>query len=114
MRHDEDRLRDIIEAIDAIQRRVPPTAREAFDADEMVRVWCLHHLTIVGEATARLSHEFRDRHPSCPWRQIIGMRNAIVHGYFGVSWDEVWNAVAHDLGPLRSAVESVLREEGWD
>jgi uncharacterized protein with HEPN domain len=113
MRHDEDRLQDVIAAIDAILRRFPPGGRAEFDADELLRVWCLHHLTVIGEATAKLSEEIRSRHPSCPWRQVIGMRNAIVHGYFGVSWDEVWNALVRDVGPLRAAVEEVLRDEGW-
>ncbi len=111
MRHDEDRLLDIQEAIDAILRRT--SERSEFDNDELLRVWCLHYLTIIGEASAKLSEEIREKHPSCPWRQIVGMRNAIVHGYFGVDWDEVWTVVERDLDPLRIAIESILEAEGW-
>jgi uncharacterized protein with HEPN domain len=112
VRHDEDRLRDILEAIDAIRSRAG-SGRSAFDADAMLRVWCLHHLTIIGEAASRLSEELRQRHSAAPWRDIIGMRNAVVHGYFDVDWDEVWAVVDRDLVPLRAAVEVVLhREEG--
>ena len=112
MRHDEDRLRDMLEAIDAIRSRVG-SSRSGFDADAMVRVWCLHHITIIGEAASRLSDEIRNRHPTAPWREVIGMRNAVVHGYFDVDWDEVWTVVERDLEPLRAAVESVVRKEGW-
>lgn len=113
MRTDEDRLRDIVDAIDAIRSRVG-SERSAFDADAMVRVWCLHHIAIIGEATARISEDLRGRHAKPPWRMIIGMRNALVHGYFGVDWDEVWTVVARDLEPLRASVLEVLRTEGWE
>ncbi len=112
MRPDEDRLRDMLDAIDAIRSRVGSTRAE-FDADAMVRVWCLHHITIIGEAAARLSEELRQKHPATPWRGIIGMRNAVVHGYFDVDWDEVWIVIERDLLPLQGALETVLREEGW-
>ena len=108
MRMDEERLRDILDAIDAIRRRVGAD-RSAFDADELLRVWCLHHITVIGEATTRLSTELRAKHPDPPWRSIIGMRNAVVHGYFEVDWDEVWMVVARDLDPLRASIEVVLR-----
>jgi uncharacterized protein with HEPN domain len=111
VRPDEDRLRDILDAIAAIQRRVPTLDRSAFDADELLRVWCLHHLTVIGEATARLSEELRSRHPEVPWREIVGMRNAIVHGYFTVDWDEVWVVVERDLERLRRGIESVVSAE---
>ena len=112
MRHDEERLRDIVEAIDAIRSRAG-SDRARFDADEMVRVWCLHHLTIIGEATGRLSPELRVRHPAAPWRAIIGMRNAIVHGYFEVDWDAVWTVVERDLAGLRDSIVAVMTAEGW-
>ena len=112
MRADEDRLRDILDAIDAIRSRVGMD-RSGFDADEMVRVWCLHHITVIGEATARLSAELRARHPTPPWRSIIGMRNAVVHGYFEVDWEEVWAVLERDLDPLRRSIDAVLVGEGW-
>lgn len=112
MRRDEDRLRDMLDAIAAIQRRVG-AERAVFDADELIRVWCLHYVTIIGEAAATPSEQIREKHPACPWREIIGMRNAVVHGYFAVDWDEVWVVVERDLDPLRGAIEAILQAEGW-
>jgi uncharacterized protein with HEPN domain len=111
MRVDADRLRDILDAIEAIRSRVGPD-RAAFDADAMVRVWCLHHVTIIGEAAAGLSDEIKKKYPGPPWRKVIGMRNAVVHGYFDVDWDIVWTVVERELEPLRTAVREMLAGEG--
>lgn len=107
MRRDADRLRDILEAIDAIRSRVG-LDRSPFDADAMVRVWCLHHLTIIGEATAGLSQQIREKYTNVPWRSIVGMRNAIIHAYFDVDWDEVWIVVERDIDALRRTVKAIL------
>jgi uncharacterized protein with HEPN domain len=66
MRADEDRQRDILDAINAIRSRVG-TERASFDADAMVRVWCLHYITVIGEATSRLSEDIRHKHTAPPW-----------------------------------------------
>jgi len=78
----------------------------------MLRVWCLHHIVIIGEAAARISNATREQHPDLPWRRVIGMRNAVVHAYFQVDWEEVWNVVEHDLASLRSAVVTILERLG--
>jgi uncharacterized protein with HEPN domain len=107
MRADSDRLLDILEAIAAIQEHVRD--RKKFDDDKMLRVWCLHHLIIIGEAAARVSESTRAMHPAVPWRAVVGMRNAVVHGYFQMDWDEVWNAVERDLEPLRKAIAGIVQ-----
>ena len=110
MREDQDRLADVVEALDAIQRRVG-IDRASFDANELLRVWALHHLLIVGEACARVSESLQAKYPEVPWRQIVGMRNVIVHGYFEVDWDEVWQVVIGDALTLRKSVEEILRKD---
>jgi uncharacterized protein with HEPN domain len=77
VRADSDRLLDILEAIAAIQEQAQ--TRERFDADKMLRVWCLHHIMVIREAVARVSEQTREQHPSVPWRRVIAMRNAVVH-----------------------------------
>jgi len=113
VRKDEDRLRDILDAVGAIRSRVG-SDRAAFDGDAMVRVWCLHHITIIGEAATRLSEELKRKHPSAPWRMIVGMRNAVVHGYFATDWDAVWSVVERELEPLGRAVTAIFEAEGWE
>ena len=57
-----------------------------------------------------LTSEFRDSHPATPWKIIVGMRHFLVHGYYEVDSDEVWNVVEKDLQPLKQQLESYLKE----
>ncbi len=110
MRRDLERLQDILEAIDRIQQQTS-RGRGAFDAEPLVQVWVIHHLEIVGEACRGLSDELRTRHPEIPWPAIIGMRNILVHDYFGLNLDEVWAAVERDLPVLQRQVAEMLDSE---
>jgi uncharacterized protein with HEPN domain len=113
VRKDEERLRDILDAIAAIRRRVGKD-RDAYNADELLRIWCLHYITIIGEAASGLSVEIRRRYSLTPWRDIIGMRNAIIHGYFNVDWDQVWMVVEKDIDNLADSVTDIINAEGWN
>lgn len=73
MRSDREHLLDILEAIEKISLH-KGSQRTAFDANELLQVWIVHHLQIIGEAASRLSEELRARYPDVPWGQIIGMR----------------------------------------
>lgn len=108
MRQDLDRLHDILEAIAAI-RRYTVCGRERFDGDELVRVWCLRHIEIIGEAASRLSEDLRNNYAIAPWREIMAMRDALIHGYFDIDWEAVWAVVERDIGPLEHSVETILR-----
>ena len=107
MRRDRQRLQDVLEAIAAIERHAGGD-RAAFDGDELVRVWCLKHVEIIGEALSRLTPEFRQAHPELPWRAAAAMRNQLVHGYFQVDWNLVWNVVERDLPNMKRAVTAAL------
>jgi uncharacterized protein with HEPN domain len=80
---DRGRLEDIQEAIGKIQGRTG-AGEVAFNRDEMLQVWVLHHLQIIGEAVSRLTPELLEHYPQVPWRNMIGMRNILVHQDFEV------------------------------
>jgi uncharacterized protein with HEPN domain len=107
MRDPQERLRDILDAIAGIERYAA-RGRDAFDQNELIQVWIVHHLQIVGEAAAQLGRDFHDAHPEVPWPQIVAMRNILVHEYFGVDLGEVWNAVERDLPGFKLAIEGLL------
>lgn len=109
MRSDLDRVQDILEAIERVERHTTG-GRASFDDDELIQVWVVRHLQIVGEAAGRLSEIARCERPDIPWRKIIGMRHVLVHGYFEVDLDLVWSVVEHDLAPLRSAIALMTEE----
>jgi len=79
--------------------------RKAFDDDELVRVWILHHLEIIGEACRALSTSFIQSHPDEIWSEAIGFRNVLVHHYFGIDQEAVWAVVERDLPLLKQKVE---------
>lgn len=80
-------------------------SREAYDADENLRLALIHLIQVIGEAARQVSSEFSDGHPDIPWADIIGMRHKVVHDYLGVDEDIVWQVVTHDLPKLVAALD---------
>ena len=74
----------------------------------------MHRLIIIGEAAARLSEEFRERHPEIEWADIVGFRNFAVHAYFAVSWPMVWVTATSDVPALAEQVAAIVAEEASD
>ena len=109
MRDPKERLQDILEAIARIEKYAS-RGREAFEHDELLQVWVVHHLQMIGEAAARLAPKFHQAHPQIPWSQIVAMRNILVHEYFAIDLNEVWQTVERDLPILKQQVESLLSE----
>jgi len=110
VRDDRARLEDIRDAIAEIEKRAPREC-EDLEHDEMLRVWVLYHLQIIGEACRGLSEEFRERHPEDIWSSAISFRNVLVHQYFGIDIEAVWQVIARDLPALRPLVERLLAED---
>jgi uncharacterized protein with HEPN domain len=108
VRDDRERLLDMREAISEIEKYAI-RGRKVFDADELVRHWIRSHLQTLGEAARGLSASFRSAHPEVSWRDIIGMRNILVHQYFEVDNDVVWSVVEDRLPELKRQVELMLQ-----
>jgi uncharacterized protein with HEPN domain len=104
---DEEYLRSILDAIDAIQSYAA-TGEEAFRRERMRRDAVLRNLGIVGEAVSKLSPELRAMHPDVPWAQIVGMRNRLIHGYLTVRIEIVWDTVTLVLPNFRAQVIALL------
>ena len=107
MRDDRERLLDIQEAIERIEKYASH-GRDAFEREELIQTWVVHHLQIIGEASRSLSDGFRSSHPEIPWSQIIGMRNILVHHYFGIDVAAVWAAVERDVPSLKRQIQTIV------
>jgi uncharacterized protein with HEPN domain len=109
MRDDRTYIEDILEAIARIERYAAK-GKDAYDRDELVQTWMVHHIQLIGEATGKLSDELKARHPEVPWAVIKAMRNVLVHFYFGVNLNKVWQTVENDIPALKLQIEAVLQE----
>jgi uncharacterized protein with HEPN domain len=109
VRRDAERLTDIIEAAEKIAARVGK-GREVFDSDEDVQIVLVHLIQIIGEAAAGLSDDLTDAYPSVPWRQIIATRNRVVHGYFEVDLDILWDVAVRDVPDLVDQIRRILTD----
>lgn len=111
MRHEPSFLKDIMTACRKIEAITASTAEESFLEDEVLTAAVLHHLTVIGEAIHRLSSELKIRHPEVPWRQIVAVRHRIVHAYFDLDWQILWDAATGDIPQLRRQVTEIVTSE---
>ncbi len=88
--------------------------REAFLANELVRSAVVRKIEVIGEATKRLSPEFRARHPDILWQAMAGMRDRLIHGYEKIDWERVWEVVERSAGELLVALGPIADRERED
>ena len=111
---DKERLQHIIDAIDTILLRVEGMNLEALTADKIVFGGIVYYTMIIGEATYKLTHAFISRHTEVPWKSITNMRHHIVHGYYQVDAQILWDIIQNNLRPLKAQVEKILSETNWE
>ena len=97
-------LEDIMLAIQKIGRYTSQMDHDAFLGNELVIDGVARNLEIIGEATRQLPEEFRRSHAEVPWSEIAGLRNRIVHDYFGLDLEIIWEIVQHDLPQLENMI----------
>ncbi len=107
MKDDQALLRHIRDSIQRIQLYVS-SGQARFRADTMVQDAVIRNLEIIGEAAKGLSMPLREKHPEIPWKQIAGMRDFLIHVYFGVNLETVWETVEINLLPLSQVVTAEL------
>lgn len=108
-RTDQQLLNDIIEASRRIQRYTSGMTMDSFLKDTKTQDAVIRNLEIMGEAAKGISGETRKKHTRVPWRNMAGMRDRLIHHYFGVNLDIVWNIVI-EIDQILMQVEQVLNE----
>jgi len=104
-------LKHILDAIDLISSYLKGKNYEEFEDNRMLQDAVIREIEIMGEATKNLSLEFRNKYSEIPWRQIAGMRDKLIHGYFGVDLGAVWDTATKDIPLLKEKLLEILKME---
>ncbi|MDD3487312.1 MAG: DUF86 domain-containing protein [Candidatus Moranbacteria bacterium] len=105
---DENYLQHIRDAIKAIDGYMDGFDYESFSQDKKTIDAVVYQLAVIGEAANNLGSDFRSKHPSIPWRNMVDMRNFVIHEYFGINPETVWSTVADDLPKLKGLIDDIL------
>ncbi|AFZ54732.1 HepT-like ribonuclease domain-containing protein [Cyanobacterium aponinum] len=109
MRNDSERIRDIRECIEKIEKYSVRGKKEFYE-DELIQTWIIHNLQIIGEASRATSEEFKAKYPQVLWLKIADFRNLLVHEYFRVDLGIVWEIVENELPKLKQQINDILRD----
>ena len=94
-------IEDVLESIERIEEYTGSMSEDNFYDNVQAQDAVLRRLEVIGEAVKQIPEDFRDKHPSIPWKKIAGMRDVLIHGYFGVNLKRVWKAIREEIPDLR-------------
>ena len=103
-------LEDMLETMDKIERYTHGLTFEQFSGDDKTVDAVIRGFTILGEAAKNIPASLRTKHADVPWKDIAGMRDKLVHEYFGIQYEVVWETIRNRLPPLRSLIEAMLKD----
>jgi uncharacterized protein with HEPN domain len=105
-----DYLHDILDSVNDIENFVEGMTFEQFEKDRKTLNAVVRSIEIIGEASKTLPADMREKYGKVPWKKMTGMRDKVVHGYFGVDVRTLWNTVKDDLPPLKQLVQKMLKD----
>jgi len=110
MRRDNAYLRDILSSIRDVKGFLRGVKAERFRQNREKQFAVLRALEIIGEAAKQVSKDLRTENPQVPWKVVAGMRDKLIHDYFGVDIDIVWDTATEDLPKLEHAISKILKD----
>jgi len=111
MKKDKAYLKDILDAISDIEAFIANINEAEFYKNKEKKYAVVRALEIIGEAAKNLSKELRAKHKEIPWKEIVGMRDKLIHGYFGIKWELVWETVKNKIPELKNQLLKISSEQ---
>ncbi len=107
-------LRHVLDAINTVEEYLRGIDGKQFEATRLLQDGVIRQIEIIGEAVRHVSKDVRKTYPEIPWVDIAGMRDKLIHGYFGVDIEKVWDTAQEDLPVLKQQVIGILRDYGQE
>jgi uncharacterized protein with HEPN domain len=104
-------LKHILDSITRIDEYVKNVEYKDFMKNNLVQAGVIREIEIIGDASKRLTNEFKERYSDIPWKNIAGMRDKLIHDYFGVDLDAVWVTLEKDISIINIKIKAILLEE---
>jgi len=101
-------LRHILDETEFILQKTSQLKKDTFLNDEVLKRAVVRSLEIIGEATKKLPDDIKSKYSQIPWRAIAGTRDKLIHDYFGIDYDIVWDIVSNEIPDLKSIVKEIL------
>lgn len=102
-------LKDILDAMESIERFVQGIDREAFESDDKTSSAVVRKFEIIGEATKHIPDDIRAENPQVPWSEMAGMRDRLIHAYHGIDYDLIWTAIKERIPPVKRLIKSIIQ-----
>ena len=107
-------LRHILDAINTVEEYLQGVDEVKFKATRLLQDGAIRQIEIIGEAVRHISKDIRKTYPEIPWQDVAGMRDKLIHGYFGVDIEKVWDTAQDDLPVLKQQVIGILKDFGQE
>ena len=105
-------INDMLECIERIEKYVSGLSYDDFIKDDKTKDAVVRNLEIIGEAANQIPMDIRERYKDIPWAQIVGLRHRLIHGYFVVDYDIVWNIISKEIPDLKIKIKEIFKDQG--
>lgn len=105
-------LKHILDETKYLDGHVTGLCKDDFIRDETLKRAFVRSIEIIGEAAKKIPADFKQKHARIQWQALAGMRDRLIHGYFGIDYDIVWDVVINKIPELKQEIEQILQDEG--